>query len=48
MTGQFLASDDTMRGCLQPDEEEDVVLWVQNSHPLPIPAGEIGFQSDGR
>ena len=23
--------------------DEDVILWVRNSHPIPIPANEFGF-----
>src|SRR5258705_510106 len=38
---------DVYAGLPAPDEEEDVVLWVQNSHPHPIPAGEIGFNLMG-
>jgi hypothetical protein len=29
------------------DENEDVVLWVQNSHPTPIRSGEIGLNLMG-
>ncbi len=38
---------DIYAGLPAPDEDEDVVLWVQNSHPHPIPAGEIGFNLMG-
>ncbi len=30
-------------GLPPPSEDGDVVLWVQNSHPAPIPAGDIGL-----
>jgi hypothetical protein len=38
---------DVYAGLPAPDEDEEVVLWVQNSHPHPIPAGEIGFNLMG-
>lgn len=34
---------DLYAGLPAPDTGEDVVLWVQNSHPSPICAGEIGL-----
>jgi hypothetical protein len=34
---------DLYAGLPAPEEGEDVVLWVQNSHPGPIPANEIGL-----
>ena len=34
-------------GLPAPDNGEDVVLWVQNSHPTPIPSGEIGLNLMG-
>ena len=34
---------DLYAGLPAPDDGEDVVLWVQNSHPSPIAAGEIGL-----
>ena len=34
-------------GLPAPDADEDVVLWVQNSHPNPIASGEIGFNLMG-
>ena len=34
-------------GLPAPAEDEDVVLWVQNSHPTPIAANEIGFNRMG-
>jgi hypothetical protein len=34
-------------GLPAPDAGEEVVLWVQNSHPNPIAAGEIGFNLMG-
>jgi hypothetical protein len=38
---------DLFAGLPAPAEGEDVVLWVQNSHPCPIPAGEIGLNMMG-
>jgi hypothetical protein len=38
---------DRYAGLPAPAEDEDVVLWVQNSHPNPIPSGEIGFNLIG-
>jgi hypothetical protein len=35
-------------GLPAPDEDEDVVLWVQNSHPAAIPPGEIGLSLMGK
>ncbi len=34
-------------GLPAPEDGEDVVLWVQNSHPNPIPKGEIGLNLMG-
>ncbi len=34
-------------GLPAPDVGEDVVLWVQNSHPIEIPPGEIGLNLMG-
>ena len=34
---------DYYAGLPAPDKDEDVVLWVQNSHPISIPSGEIGL-----
>jgi hypothetical protein len=34
---------DFYAGLPAPDVDEDVVLWVQNSQPFDIPAGEIGL-----
>lgn len=34
-------------GLPAPDVGEKVVLWVQNSHPCPIPSGEIGLNLMG-
>lgn len=34
---------DLYAGLPAPAEDEDVVLWVQNSHPSPIPPNEIGL-----
>ncbi len=39
---------DLYAGLPAPDEGERVVLWVQNSHPCPIPAGAIGLNPMGR
>ncbi|HEY5047309.1 MAG TPA: hypothetical protein VII49_04740 [Rhizomicrobium sp.] len=38
---------DLYAGLPAPAEDEDVVLWVQNSHPLTIAAGEIGLSPMG-
>jgi hypothetical protein len=38
---------DRYAGLPAPREGEDVVLWVQNSHPCPIPAGAIAFNLMG-
>jgi len=35
-------------GLPAPDDGEDVVLWVQNSHPTPIVQGEIGLNLMGQ
>lgn len=34
-------------GVPAPDSDEDLILWVQNSHPIPIPADAIGFNRVG-
>ena len=34
-------------GLPAPGEGDEVVLWVQNSHPIPIPAGDIGLNLMG-
>jgi hypothetical protein len=39
---------DLYAGLPAPDEGERVVLWVQNSHPCPIPAGALGLNPMGR
>jgi hypothetical protein len=39
---------DLYAGLPAPDDGEDVTLWVQNSHPTPIPAGEITINVMGR
>jgi hypothetical protein len=39
---------DLYAGLPAPDDGEDVVLWVQNSHPIPIPPREIGLVAMGR
>jgi hypothetical protein len=38
---------DLYAGLPAPKDAEDVVLWLQNSHPEPIPAGEIGLNLMG-
>jgi hypothetical protein len=38
---------DQFAGLPAPTEEEEVVLWVQNSHPAPIPAKSIGLNLMG-
>lgn len=38
---------DLYAGLPAPDTGEDVVLWVQNSQPFPIPAGEVGLNIMG-
>ena len=38
---------DFYAGLPAPSEGERVVLWVQNSHPIPIPAGEIALRTMG-
>ena len=38
---------DQFAGLPAPQPGEDVVLWVQNSHPCPIPAGDIGLNLMG-
>jgi hypothetical protein len=38
---------DLYAGLPAPRDGEDVVLWVQNSHPCTIPAGEIGLKIMG-
>lgn len=38
---------DLYAGWPAPEDGERVVLWIQNSHPVPIPAGEIGFNLMG-
>ncbi|MBN4083148.1 hypothetical protein JYU08_00525 [bacterium AH-315-B06] len=38
---------DLYAGLPAPDERERVVLWVQNSHPCPVPAGAIGLNKMG-
>jgi hypothetical protein len=39
---------DLYAGLPAPRAGERVLLWVQNSHPLPIPAGSIGLNLMGR
>ena len=39
---------DRYAGLPAPREGERVILWVQNSHPTPIPAGAIGLNLMGR
>lgn len=38
---------DLYAGLPAPRDDEEVVLWVQNSHPTSIPAGEIGLRIMG-
>ncbi len=38
---------DRFAGLPAPRDEESVVLWVQNSHPVEIPAGAIGLSQMG-
>lgn len=38
---------DFYAGLPAPREDEQVVLWVQNSHPCPIPAGSVGLNVMG-
>lgn len=38
---------DFYAGLPAPEEGERTILWIQNSHPVPIPAGEIGFNLMG-
>ncbi|HEY2447005.1 MAG TPA: hypothetical protein VGI20_14815 [Rhizomicrobium sp.] len=38
---------DLYAGLPAPAEDEDVVLWVQNSHPRAIPAGDVGLSRMG-
>lgn len=39
---------DFYAGLPAPKADERVVLWVQNSHPAPIPAGAVGLNLMGR
>ena len=39
---------DLYAGLPAPADGESVVLWVQNSHPCPIPAGTVGLNAMGR
>ncbi|MDJ0950233.1 MAG: hypothetical protein QNJ94_15075 [Alphaproteobacteria bacterium] len=38
---------DLYAGLPAPKEDEDVILWVQNSHPAPIPARGVGLNLMG-
>ena len=38
---------DQFAGLPAPDDGETVVLWLQNSHPTPIPAGAVGLNLMG-
>ena len=38
---------DLYAGLPAPNPNETVILWVQNSHPCPIPAGAIGLSRMG-
>ena len=39
---------DLYAGLPAPNPDEKVLLWVQNSHPCPIPAGAVGLNPMGR
>ncbi|AWK87575.1 hypothetical protein [Azospirillum thermophilum] len=39
---------DRYAGLPAPREDERVLLWVQNSHPTPVPAGAVGLNLMGR
>ena len=39
---------DLYAGLPAPSDGEEVALWIQNSHPSPIPAGEIGLNLMGQ
>jgi hypothetical protein len=39
---------DLYAGLPAPADGEDVILWVQNSHPIAIPSGDIGMGAMGR
>lgn len=39
---------DYYAGLPAPRQDEEVVLWVQNSHPCPIPGGTIGLNPMGQ
>lgn len=39
---------DLYAGLPAPQDGEEVVLWVQNSHPCPIPANGVGLNQMGR
>ena len=39
---------DYYAGLPAPTKDEDVILWVQNSHPCPIPAGAVKINLMGR
>lgn len=38
---------DLYAGLPAPDEDETIVMWIQNSHPVPIPAHSIGINLMG-
>ena len=38
---------DQYAGLPAPNEDEEVVLWIQNSHPCSIPAGNVGLNLMG-
>ncbi len=38
---------DLYAGLPAPCDDERVVLWIQNSHPIPIPAGAVGLNKMG-
>lgn len=39
---------DLYAGLPAPREDEEVLLWVQNSHPVPIPPGSVGLNLMGQ
>ena len=38
---------DLFAGLPAPRDDESVVMWIQNSHPVPIPAGAVGLNLMG-
>lgn len=39
---------DFYAGLPAPADDEDIVLWVQNSHPCPVPKGAVGLNLMGK